>query len=111
MNNNYYTNPLYNNTPQTELPENYNKLSQNPYPLLSEQLYIDNILSLNTGKKAKIHATFPNSIKWQDNTFEGIIESTEKDHIIISNPNTGKWYLIPIIYLNYITFEEPIKHI
>ena len=30
--------------------------------------------------------------------------------IIISNPNTGEWDLILMIYLNYVTFDERINY-
>ena len=39
-----------------------------------EQSYVENILRLNKGKKAKFHVTVPGSNLWQDRVFEGIIE-------------------------------------
>lgn len=75
-----------------------------------EQSYIENILRLNRGKKAKLHVTVPGSIEWQDRVFDGIIEQAGKDHVIVSNPQTGEWYLILIIYLDFVTFEEPINY-
>lgn len=75
-----------------------------------EQSYIENILRLNRGKKAKLHITVPGSIEWQDRVFDGIIEQAGKDHVIVSNPQTGEWYLILIIYLDFVTFEEPINY-
>ncbi len=96
MNNNYYENPIY---------KDYN---QNIYPLKEE--YIDTIINKNHGKKAKIYITIPGSTTWQDKEFTGIIESASKDHIVISNPSTGEWNIIPIIYLAYITLEEPINY-
>ena len=103
MNNTYYPGgPLYSVTPnQSEAPS-----ISVPY----EQSYIENILRLNRGKKARFHVTVPGSIEWQDRVFDGIIEQAGKDHIIVSNPNTGEWYLILIIYLDFVTFEEPINY-
>lgn len=75
-----------------------------------EQSYIENILRLNRGKKARFHVTVPGSVEWQDRVFDGIIEQAGKDHIIVSNPNTGEWYLILLIYLDFVTFEEPINY-
>ena len=49
-------------------------------------------------KMAKFHITVPGSIEWQDRVFNGIIEQSGRDHIIVSNPNTGEWYLILMIY-------------
>ena len=76
-----------------------------------EQSYIENILRLNAGKKAKLHVTVPGSKEWQDRVFEGIIEQSGRDHIIMSNPQTGEWYLVLMIYLDVVTFEEPINYI
>lgn len=75
-----------------------------------EQSYIENILRLNRGKKARLHITVPGSNEWQDRVFDGIIEQAGKDHVIVSNPQTGEWYLILIIYLDFVTFEEPINY-
>ena len=75
-----------------------------------EQSYIEKILRLNAGKKAKLHVTVPGSKEWQDRVFEGIIEQSGRDHIIMSNPQTGEWYLVLMIYLDFVTFEEPINY-
>ena len=75
-----------------------------------EQSYIENILRLNAGKKAKLHVTVPGSKEWQDRVFEGIIEQSGRDHIIMSNPQTGEWYLVLMIYLDFVTFEETINY-
>lgn len=84
---------------------------QEQYGLMQdEQSYIENILRLNRGKKARLHITVPGSSEWQDRVFEGIIEQAGKDHVIVSNPSTGEWYLILIIYLDFVTFEEPINY-
>ena len=84
---------------------------QSQYGLdIDEQSYIENILRLNRGKKARLHVTVPGSIEWQDRVFDGIIEQAGKDHVIMSNPSTGEWYLILIIYLDFVTFEEPINY-
>jgi len=40
--------------------------------------------------------------------FKGIIEQSGRDHIILSDPTTGEWYLILMIYINYIKFDERI---
>ena len=67
-------------------------------------------LKQNTSKKVKVYASFPNSKEWQDKVFSGIIESTNNDELIISDPSNGNWYLIPISSVNYIEFEEKINH-
>ncbi|XMB67844.1 spore coat protein GerQ [Mycoplasmatota bacterium zrk1] len=74
-----------------------------------EQSYIENILRLNLGKLATIYMNFENS-QWGSKLFKGVLEAAGKDHIIISDPQTGMRYLLLMIYLNYITFEEEINY-
>ena len=112
MNGNYYQNPVFpgqglmNNTipNQQTVPSLQNQMD------IDEQSYIENILRLNKGKKARFHITVPGSKEWQDRVFNGIIEQSGKDHIIVSNPETGEWYLILMIYLGFVTFDEPINY-
>lgn len=118
MNNGYYQNPVFpgvplNNSsvPNQQSVPSYEMTQSNNTPITSEQSYIENILRLNRGKKAKFHITVPSSKEWQDRVFEGIIEQSGRDHIIVSNPNTGEWYLILMIYLDFVTFDESINFI
>ena len=74
-----------------------------------EQSYIENILRVNKGKKVNIYQSFSDSNEWKDRIFSGIIEQSGRDHIILSDPNSGKWYLLLMIYVNYIEFDEPIN--
>ena len=55
-----------------------------------EQSYIENILRLNRGKKVEIYASYPDSNEWRDRVFKGIVEQSGRDHIILSDPKTGK---------------------
>ena len=118
MNNSYYQNPIIPNTtglPNQQAMPNYDTTGNpnamyNAGGISDEQSYIENILRLNRGKRARFHVTVPGSIEWQDRVFDGIIEQSGKDHIIVSNPNTGEWYLVLMIYLDFVTFEEPINY-
>ena len=106
MNNNYY--PNYQTTggyPNQE----YAPTAGNS--LMNEQSYVENILRLNKGKLGKFYCTFPDSNDWRDTVFSGIIEQAARDHVIISNPTTGKWYLILMVYLDYVEFDEKINYI
>lgn len=114
MNGNYYQNPVFpgqgliNGTiPNQQSVPSYEQAQAS---MVDEQSYIENILRLNRGKKARFHITVPGSKEWQDRVFNGIIEQSGKDHIIVSNPETGEWYLILMIYLDFVTFEEPINY-
>lgn len=73
-----------------------------------EQSYIENILRLNKGKQVEIYASYPDSNEWRDRVFKGIIEQSGRDHIILSDPKTGNWYLILLIYVNFIKSDERI---
>ena len=113
----YYQNPIFpgtglnNNTvPNQQSIPSYESSQVMDTPINMEQSYIENILRLNKGKKAKFYVTIPGSEEHQNKVFEGIIEQAGRDHIIVSNPN-GEWYLILMIYLDFVTFDEPINFI
>ena len=118
MNNGFYQNPVFlgtslNNTPNQQTVPSYDESQKNIFNgnnVIEEQSYIENILRINKGKMAKLHVTVPGSVEWQDRVFTGIIEQAGRDHVILSNPNTGEWYLILIIYLDFVTFDEPINY-
>lgn len=99
--------PLYtdNNIP---VPNQQINIPQDMLPL--ESSYIENILRLNKGKKVHVHMTFPDSLDFRDREFSGIIEQAGRDHIILSVPETGKWDLLLMIYVDFITFDEPINY-
>ena len=101
MNNNNYYNPVY--------PNGYVDNGSTTFD--DEQSYIENIIRLNKGKIGRFYMTFPDSLEWRDRVFSGIIEQSGKDHIIISDPTTGKWYLLLLIYLDYVEFDEKINYI
>ena len=111
MNGTYYQNPTFPNTGNTLETTNY---IQNIKPILEpgkdylpmEQSYIENILRLNKGSKVSAYTSFPDSNEWRDKVFTGIIEQAGRDHLIISDENN--WYLIPLIYINYVQFDDKI---
>lgn len=105
MNSNYY-NPMYPNTPTNQQGmQSVSSLND------EEQSYIENILRLNKGKLGKFYMSYPDSEQYRDKVFTGIIEQSGRDHIIISEPSTGRWYLLLIIYLDYVEFDEQINFI
>ena len=75
-----------------------------------EQSYVENILRINKGKVASFYMTFPDSDEWRDRVFTGVVEQATRDHIVVSDPKTGKWYLLLTIYLDYIVFDEQINY-
>ena len=113
MNNSYFnpnSNPNlgYNNmTGSTGAPGNVGSSSAE---LPMEQSYVENILRMNKGKVASFYMTFPDAGEWKDRIFTGIVEQAARDHFVISDPKTGKWYLLLSIYLDYIVFDEEINY-
>ena len=103
MNDRYYNDSIYEDDSyirDTSFPGN-------TIDLPMEQSYIENILRLNKGKKVKVHMTFNGS---NDKLFTGIIKQAGRDHLIISDPTTGKWNMLLMIYLDYVEFDEDIKY-
>ncbi|WP_042354414.1 spore coat protein GerQ [Bacillus rubiinfantis] len=84
--------------------------SQIPGMLPIEQSYIENILRLNKGKLVTVFATFEGNSQWNAKEFKGIIEAAGRDHVILSDPQTGTRYLIPMVAVDYITFSEEIEY-
>ncbi|MGY0694962.1 spore coat protein GerQ [Virgibacillus sp. FSP13] len=78
-----------------------------PSQLPAEQSYIENILRLNEGKLANVYMTFENS---QEKVFKGVVEAAGRDHIILRDPQTNKRYLLLMVYLDYITFDEELNY-
>ena len=100
--NNIPNSPIYNGNIQKE-----SSYQLPTYDIPMEQSYTQNLLRYNKGKEVVIYMTFPNS---NDKEFNGIIESSGHDYIIISEPSTGKWHFLPLIYMNFITFDEKINY-
>ena len=106
MNGSYYKNAMYNADFDHIRPAD--NFGGDDLPM--EQSYIENILRLNKGKKVKAYFTYPDANEWRDKVYEGIIEEAGRDHLIMSDPKTGDWYLLRMIYLDYVTFEERINY-
>jgi len=86
------------------------QISNVPGMLPLQQSYIENILRLNRGKEATVYMTFENNEQWNAQVFRGVIEAAGRDHLILSDPRTGKRYLLLMVYLDYVTFDEEINY-
>lgn len=78
-----------------------------------QQSYIENILRLNKGKAVTVYMTFESGESGgggREQVFKGVIEAAGRDHIILSDPETGMRYLLLMVYLDYITFNEEINY-
>lgn len=76
-----------------------------------EQSYVENILRFNRGKVANFYMTYEYNPEWPARVFRGVIEEAGRDHIIISNRELGKYYLLLMVDLDYVEFDEPINYI
>lgn len=111
MNGNFYQNPTFptmDNNMNNEMtpPGNYSSMTLTD----NEQSYIENILRLNKGKRVNAYVSYPDSSEWQNKVYSGIIEEAGRDHLIMSDPVNGNWYLIRMIYLDYVEFMERINY-
>lgn len=88
--------PTINNMNQT------NGINQTPE-------YIEGVLKAIEPIQVTVYMTFNGSKEWLDKKFSGILEAAGRDHMIISDPATGHWTLLPNIYVDYIVFDESIK--
>ncbi|WP_232735679.1 spore coat protein GerQ [Alteribacter populi] len=84
--------------------------AQMPGQLPIEQSYIENILRLNRGKVGTFYMTFEYNERWNAKIFKGVIEAAGRDHIILSDPQTDKRYLLLMVNLDYVTFDEPLEY-
>lgn len=116
MNGNYYQNPTFptnqnpmQNQNQTNLTSPPGNISSSSY-MPMEQSYIENILRLNKGKRVNVYMSYSDSNEWRDKVYSGIIEEAGRDHLIISDSSTGNWYLLRMIYLDYVEFMEKINY-
>ena len=102
MNGSYYQTPVFINDMErdTTFDKNYNM----------EQSYIENILRNNIGKKVRVHASFSDSVEWRDRVFVGIIERAGRDNLIINDIDNGRYYLILMIYVDFVEFNEKITY-
>ncbi|MDY0322490.1 MAG: spore coat protein GerQ, partial [Candidatus Carbobacillus sp.] len=79
--------------------------------MLAEQSYVENILRFNHGKMATFYLTYENNSEWNAKIIRGVIQTAGRDHIIVSDPDTGKRYLLLMVNLDYVVFDEPITYI
>ncbi|QBP42154.1 spore coat protein GerQ [Paenisporosarcina antarctica] len=104
----YYWNPAYQQQQMT--PPAIPAGTRPQQPPTQEESYIENILRLNKGKVATFYLTFANNREWNAKVVTGVIEAAGRDHVIVSDPKTGKRYLLLMIYLDYVTFDEEVLY-
>lgn len=75
-----------------------------------EETYVENILRMNRGKIATIYTTHENNPQWAAQVFTGRVENAARDHVVVSDPETGRRYIVLMVTIDYITFDEPLRY-
>lgn len=104
-----YPNTNYQPFPSTNMDPNMGNVNQSYFDP-EEESYIENILRLNKGKVATFYMTYNDSLEYRDKVYRGIIQAAGKDHIVISDTRDGKRYILLLVYLDYVEFDEPINY-
>lgn len=107
---NYNQNP-YNFNPN--LPD-YNNQQPQPMPFdipKNNEIYLEELIGLNKGKLITIYLTFDDSNLYRDKAFKGIIVGQGKDHVTLCDPKCNKYFVIPLIYTNWIEFDEEVCYL
>ena len=96
---------------QMPTPPGFTQSQQQPGMLPLEQSYIENIMRLNRGKVGTFYMTFEYNDQWNAKVFKGVVEEAGRDHIIISDPQSQTHYLLLMVNLDYVTFDEPLDYV
>ncbi len=80
-----------------------------PGMLEIQHAYLENIIRLNKGNLATVHLTFSNHSQQPNMVVRGNIIASGRDHIILLDPETNTYYVLLMVYVDYITFNEPIQ--
>jgi spore germination protein Q len=75
-----------------------------------QESFIENILRFNKGKVGTFYFTYQGNNKWNAMVYHGRVETAGRDHIIISDPSTGKRYLLLMANLDWVEFDEKINY-
>ena len=75
-----------------------------------EESFIENILRFNHGKIGTFYFTYQGNNKWNAMVYRGRVETAGRDHIIISDPSSGKRYLLLMSNLDWVEFGEQINY-
>ena len=75
-----------------------------------EESFIENIIRFNKGKVGTFYFTYQGNNKWNAMVYHGRVETAGRDHIIISDPSSGKRYLLMMANLDWVEFDEKINY-
>lgn len=75
--------------------------------LTNQQSFIENILRLNRGKLGTFYLTFEGQ---EPTSFRGYLEEAGRDHILIREEDSERRFLLLMVYLDYVLFDEAINY-
>jgi len=75
-----------------------------------EESFIENILRFNKGKVGTFYFTYQGNNKWNAMVYQGRVETAGRDHLIISDPSSGRRFLLLMSNLDWVEFDEPINY-
>ncbi|MFZ5826381.1 MAG: spore coat protein GerQ, partial [Bacillota bacterium] len=61
-------------------------------------------------KVATVYTTNENNPEWAARVFKGRVENAARDHVVLSDPETGVRYVILMVNIDFITFDEPLRY-
>ncbi len=70
-----------------------------------EDTFVNTVLRNTIGRRAQLYFSYPDSDKWRDIVYDGIIELIGEDYIIISDPATKKVQVLLMLYLEWVEYE------
>lgn len=75
-----------------------------------QESFIENILRFNKGKVGTFYFTYQGNNKWNAMAYRGRVETAGRDHLIISDPASGKRYLLLMANLDWAEFDDQINY-
>lgn len=108
----YYWNPNFQQQQMQMQPPATIPSGRPPGIPLREESYIENILRLNRGEPGTFHFSFEGAVEAGKNTktIRGTVEAAGRDHVILSDAQTGHRFLMPMIYFDYAEFDNEVKY-
>ena len=91
----------YNDERVTDLAEKAAKPEDNG----GADTFVNTVLRNTIGRRAQLYFSYPDSDKWRDIVYDGIIELIGEDYIIISNPEGTKVQVLLMLYLEWVEYD------
>lgn len=82
-----------------------------PAQPMREESYIENILRLNRGKTRTFYFSFENAAdQLRTKAVPGVVLAAGRDHVILRELKTNHRFLFPMIYFDYVEFDEELNY-